>query len=163
MREKAIEYLNTRSTKLPNGCIEWNRLARDGFGHINGTKIAIYFKVNYVHQLSYVLYIGERDLNFVLRHSCKNKGCVNPDHIYQSTKESVGFKVKGYIEPYRYYRKGKYIFYSKLTKQRIILNRKEHIVENGKVFHIAYIPPFYEMVKTELVTVGVLREGEILV
>lgn len=64
---------------------------RDGYGvfavHISGTKKSIPFKV---YRLSYTLIKGEIPKGMQIDHLCRNRGCLNPDHLEVVTcKENV--------------------------------------------------------------------------
>ena len=58
-------------------CWNWTRaLDRDGYGRfrLNGSYVR-------VHRLSYELLVGPIPENLVIDHLCRNRRCVNPDHL----------------------------------------------------------------------------------
>jgi hypothetical protein len=162
MREKAINFINKHSTKQKNGCLLWKTApGRENISPTVSGCLSRYYQVNCVAHLVYLINNNSWDGVGIIKTICGNKRCVELSHLnLVPCSKRLGFVNE---ECYNYYRGGKYIFYSKLTKQEITLNRKEHIVEKGKVFHITYTQPFGEIVKTELTNVGVLRTGEVLV
>lgn len=78
LKNKTKEMLEERSTKLPNGCWEWS-LCTDratGYGVTrHGGK-----KVN-AHRLSYELFVGPIPEGLCLDHLCRNRLCINPQHL----------------------------------------------------------------------------------
>lgn len=68
-----------------NGCWQWVGMARKGYGmfHRNGKKVS-------AHRFVYEQTKGSIPAGLELDHLCKNKGCVNPDHLEPVTrKENV--------------------------------------------------------------------------
>lgn len=62
---------------LENGCWEWNTSKqKDGYGTIgkNG-------KCYLAHRISYELFKGEIPKGLELDHVCRNRSCINPDHL----------------------------------------------------------------------------------
>lgn len=70
------ERLTARSTYDPEtGCIEWRGTIRNGYGalSVNG-------KMRLAHRVAYELFAPIPD-GLVLDHLCRNRPCINPDHL----------------------------------------------------------------------------------
>lgn len=66
-----------------DGCWMWiNKPHHTGYGtySIKGSDYQ-------AHRVSYSLFVGEINPKFVIDHKCKNKRCVNPDHLRQVTQK----------------------------------------------------------------------------
>ena len=69
--------------KKTNNCWLWTANRRDGYGqfYFNG-------KLESAHRLSYELFKGDIPTGLQLDHLCRNRACINPDHL-----EAVTHKV----------------------------------------------------------------------
>lgn len=64
-------------TKNVNGCWNWNfSLKSNGYGQVFRDG-----KNQYAHRWVYELYFGDIPEDKELDHLCRNKACVNPDHL----------------------------------------------------------------------------------
>jgi hypothetical protein len=63
----------------PNGCWEWAKCRRNGYGRVYIGK-----RLNSVHRVAAALWLGLDllDLAVVVCHRCDNPPCFNPDHLF---------------------------------------------------------------------------------
>lgn len=65
------------------GCWLWGgRLTSDGYGRFFVAK-----KLRGAHRVAYQLYVGPIPDGLVIDHKCRNRCCVNPDHLEPVTNE----------------------------------------------------------------------------
>jgi len=68
------------------GCVAWWQkvLLTDGcwhwLGHLNNKGYGTFGRLGYAHRYSYETFVGPIDDGFVIHHTCRNPGCVNPSH-----------------------------------------------------------------------------------
>lgn len=73
----AQERLDKDSAKQPNGCIIWLGAKTHGYG-----MVTINGKTHRVHRLSYELATNSIiPSSMTIDHLCKNKACLNPEHL----------------------------------------------------------------------------------
>lgn len=74
-------YIKSRVTITSSDCWEWNgHCDKDGYGQANsrlGTN-------SRAHRLSYEIFKGSTK-GLVIRHTCDNPPCCNPDHLIEGT------------------------------------------------------------------------------
>ena len=79
---------------LPNSCWEWQAKIHNptGYGHF-----CINRKTFLAHRISYILHKGAIPHGLVINHICRNRKCVNPNHLEVVTlKENI---LKGFSIP----------------------------------------------------------------
>jgi hypothetical protein len=82
MDEKTVARFMKHVDKRPDGCWLWTAVCVDGYGRF-------YMKdksLQLAHRISYLIANGNLPINpLVVRHKCKAKNCVNPDHLESGT------------------------------------------------------------------------------
>lgn len=73
-------YILAAAIVRPDGCWEWPKTRRDGYGvspGASGERLA--------HRLSYREFVGALDPTLEIDHLCRNRRCVRPAHLEQVT------------------------------------------------------------------------------
>lgn len=79
LKAKVLRYI----TKTEIGCWEWQgALVKDSYGQIR-----VGSKAMGSHRLAYLLWKGEIPRGHMVRHTCHNSRCCNPDHLLTGTHE----------------------------------------------------------------------------
>lgn len=70
-----------------DGCWEWTgSKQRQGYGRLGRTEGGKYTELM-AHRIAFELYVGPIPEGLVIDHLCRNRGCVNPDHLEPVTNE----------------------------------------------------------------------------
>jgi len=80
---KSYEHFIKRVSVAASGCWEmdgWHD--RDGYAHFHKSKYE-----SKAHRISYEFHKGKIPTGLTIDHLCKNKGCVNPEHLEPVTSE----------------------------------------------------------------------------
>ena len=71
-----LERFMRRVVKIPDGCWQWQGQLDNGYGRfwVDGKSMLS-------HRVSYQIHIGEIPKSLQIDHLCRNRGCVNPEHL----------------------------------------------------------------------------------
>lgn len=71
----------------PNtGCLLWcGVVKKNGYGTI-GVKVDGRWQTKHAHRVAYEATVGPIDPGFDLDHKCRNRACINPDHLEPVTR-----------------------------------------------------------------------------
>ena len=76
-----LDKLNSKIDKSFVGCWNWTgQIDKDGYGEFNYRG-----KTFRAHRIFYEIYVSEIPEGLVIDHLCKNRKCVNPDHLQAVT------------------------------------------------------------------------------
>lgn len=82
-REWTDRFL-ARVTDAPGGCWQWT-----GYLMPNGyARISVNGERQYAHRVAYEAVLGPIPDGLVIDHLCRNRGCVNPDHLEAVTQRT---------------------------------------------------------------------------
>jgi hypothetical protein len=85
-----IDSLMLRVRQEPDGCWTWLGSTRNGYGSVFTGSGLVGRRNRMAHRVAYELLVGPVSNDLTLDHLCRNRGCVNPDHLEPvSNRENI--------------------------------------------------------------------------
>ena len=74
------------SVNQATGCWDWSASKNLGYGQMGINLGDGKYRPLFAHRISYEIHKGDIPENLVIDHICRNRGCVNPDHLRLLTR-----------------------------------------------------------------------------
>lgn len=78
--EQVRRHIESTRSIDEDGCWIWPNLNRDGYGRLSW-KLPSGRRAGHAHRVSYIAFVGEVPAGLVIDHLCRNRACVNPEHL----------------------------------------------------------------------------------
>lgn len=117
---------------VESGCREWqSTLHRDGYGKFwfEGKQVP-------AHRMAYQLFRGEIPEGMLVCHTCDNKKCVNPEHLFLGTHSD---NVRDMVKKFRHWGRRKLTEVEVVEIRRLIQEGGLSQAEIGNMFGVSQI------------------------
>ena len=124
MNKSPLERLRIKSKRTHNGCVEWQGSRYKSRGKLSYGQMWYEGKNTKAHRVAWIENKGPIPKGLNVLHSCDNRICVNPDHLFLGTHTD---NMRDMIKKGR-----KALFYgedngkSKLTEEQVLAIRKDN-------------------------------------